>query len=1143
MPLGQSESTQAKAVDPLARDLLNPDGTLKLDGAFSGTVDLDGWNVSIDPDRGPVFGAQEAVEATAPAMPAEGDWAALGTGGGGPINDQVQAVAMIGSDVYVGGHFYDADNIPEADYLAKWNGTSWSAVGGGSWGGSALNGFVEALAVDGTDLYAGGSFNGAYNGSTWVGTASRIAKWNGSVWSGLGGDGAGGGSIYNGVVYAIAADGSGNVYAGGSFTNVKNGPAALPAADHVAKFNGTVWSAMGVGAGGEGSLDNNVNAIAVIGTDVYVGGNFQNVHNGAISVDAADYVAMWNGATWSGLGGDNTGDGSLNDSVYALAADNSGNLYVGGWFTNVKNGATTLAAADDIAMWDGTDWSALGAGTSGEGALNSLVRAIAVHGSDVYVGGWFVDVDNAGVVIDEADRVAKWDGTDWTALGSDGSGDGSIPVLGQVMALATNGTNTYVGGSFPYVAQGGTNMSGVAYVVQWNGSTWAAMGDPQGSLTSTVEAIAVSGSVAYVGGDFKIVSDGGVPIPEAGYIAKWDGSHWTALGGDAWGGPSLGGPVRAIAISGSDVYVGGYFTYLYDGATQMDEAGQVARWDGTHWHALGSDGAGGPALPSYVEALAVDASGNLYVGGAFWEVYNGSTTPLPTAAYIAKWDGTDWSALGDNGSGGPALNDYVNAIAVSGSDVYVGGSFTNAGGLSAADHIAKWNGSTWSALGDDGSGEGPLADGTVLALAVGGSTLYAGGFFGTVYDSGALVNSANYLAQWDGSHWTGVGGTSSGSSSLGGPVWALKYYRGVLGVGGDFVNVQDGAVVIDEADYMAAWDGSHWFALGDDGAGGGSLNRRVVALDVLPGEVLVGGSFWNVNNNGTVLPYADYIAGYGIALPWRTPTDFDGDDMTDAAKYVSSAGAVYYYKSSTSTWGSHFIGTDGDYVLNSDFDGDGIVDPTKYVSAAGAIWYLGSDDSLWHGVYIGNDGEFIPGSDFDGDGKTDPAKYVAAAGAVWYLGSDDSTWHGAYIGNLGGGVYVPGSDFDGDGKTDPAKYVAGGVYWLKSSMGTWDSQYVGADGPYVPRSDYDGDGQVDPAKFVSPNIWYMRSSASYGWAGIPLGADTTSVVPGSDFDGDGITDPAKFVYTAPHGSIWYTRSSDAGSIGVYMGADTYDIVN
>jgi len=274
----------------------------------------------------------------------------------------------------------------------------------------------------------------------------------------------------------------------------------------------------------------------------------------------------------------------------------------------------------------------------------------------------------------------------------------------------------------------------------------------------------------------------------------------------------------------------------------------------------------------------------------------------------------------------------------------------------------------------------------------------------------------------------------------------------------------------------------------------------------------------------------------------QTPTDFQPDGKTEAAKYVPAAGAVYYYDSGAATWGSSFIGPDGYYVINSDFDGDGRTDPAKYVASAGAVWYLGSSDSLWHGVYVGSDGEYIPASDFDGDGKTDPAKYVAAAGAVWYFGSADSTWYGLYIGSLGGGGYLPGSDFDGDGATDPAHIdTSGNVWYLGSTDSTVHGLYIGTDGDYIERSDYDGDGVTDAAKFVSPNIWYLQSNNSYNLASIPLGADVAFVVPGSDFDGDGITDPAKYVATAQ--AIWYTRSSDAGSVGVYMGDDTYVIVN
>ena len=64
------------------------------------------------------------------------------------------------------------------------------------------------------------------------------------------------------------------------------------------------------------------------------------------------------------------------------------------------------------------------------------------------------------------------------------------------------------------------------------------------------------------------------------------------------------------------------------------------------------------------------------------------------------------------------------AIAVSGNDLYVAGQFTTAGGV-AATNIAKWNGTNWSALS---SGLGDEFQ-YVNALDVLGSDLYAGGFF------------------------------------------------------------------------------------------------------------------------------------------------------------------------------------------------------------------------------------------------------------------------------------------------------------------------------------------------------------------------------------------------------------------------------
>src|SRR5207247_825241 len=103
-----------------------------------------------------------------------------------------------------------------------------------------------------------------------------------------------------------------------------------------------------------------------------------------------------------------------------------------------------------------------------------------------------------------------------------------------------------------------------------------------------------------------------------------------------------------------------------------------------NWISMG----GIPGASFFVRAMAVDGAGNLYIGGLFTAVGN------VLATNIAKWNGSSWSALGSGMGGSPPI---VYALAVSGSDVYAGGEFTTAGG-SAANHIAKWKGEGRSAV-------------------------------------------------------------------------------------------------------------------------------------------------------------------------------------------------------------------------------------------------------------------------------------------------------------------------------------------------------------------------------------------------------------------------------------------------------------
>ena len=281
----------------------------------------------------------------------------------------------------------------------------------------------------------------------------------------------------------------------------------------------------------------------------------------------------------------------------------------------------------------------------------------------------------------------------------------------SVCALAVSGTNLYAGGYF--ATAGGVSANCIA---KWNGSAWLALGSgvaPPGPY-SYVYALAVNGTDLYAGGDFTTAGGG-----TANYIAKWDGSAWSALGS------GMSDVVYALAVSGTDLYAGGGYN--------------IAKWNGSVWSALGSGISGGNFG---VRALAASGT-NLYAVGDF------TTAGGVAANCVARWNGSVWSALGSGISGSdPGSCPSVNALAVSGTNLYVGGYFTNAGGVTAYN-LAKWNSSAWSAWGSEVN---TYVNGGVYALAVSGTNLYAGGWFTT---AGGVT--ASNIAKWNGSAWSALG--------------------------------------------------------------------------------------------------------------------------------------------------------------------------------------------------------------------------------------------------------------------------------------------------------------------------------------------------------------------------------------------------
>ena len=760
-------------------EALNPDGTLRM--GTNGSFDARQFRMGTAPDGRPMFRPAGTKGAGDERWQ---DGFGLPNGVGGELGGVVYAIAQRGTDVYVGGDFTIAGSVG-ANYVAKWNGTTWSSLGTGLANGpvgTTTAVYALAIAPNG-DLYAGGNFTRAGGVA-----ASNVAKWDGTAWSSLGTGNANGVSE---VVYALATTPNGDLYAGGNFM-VAGGIAA----SRVAKWDGTIWSNLGM-SNPNGQSDP-VLALAVAPNgDVYTGGRSQNYlvflsfirkWNGTAwstlgtgntygIVDAlavapngdvyagfyasqAGRVAKWNGTAWSSLG---TGPANvMNGEVFALGLAPNGDVYVGGNFTQVGS-----MAASGFAKWNGTGWSSPGAGISSLSSWSSVVRALAVApNGDFYVGGDFIQAGGTatpgGI---SANGIAKWNGTAWSNLGATNANgiSGSVSTL----AVAPNG-DVYAGGFFTQAGGVGANN-----VAKWNGTTWSILGTgTSNGVNGNVWALALApnGDV-YVGGNFTRA--GGVA---ASNVAKWNGTTWSSLGaGVSTNSYLVSGDIRALAVApNGDVYVGGYFTHAGGVA-----ASRIAKWNGTAWSSLGT-GMTFLSNDDYtnVRALAIAANGDVYAGGYFAQAGG------VAVGGVAKWNGTVWSSLGTVGAA-YGIYDYVEALALApNGDVYVGGSLTQAGGC-----VAKWNGTAWSSVGNglsNGVSTPQLNGVAALALDSNGDVYVVGRFSQA---SRALFNG---IAKWDGTAWSGLGtgiGRYSVSAIVIGPA-------GKLIVGGVFAKTGDGSKVM-----------------------------------------------------------------------------------------------------------------------------------------------------------------------------------------------------------------------------------------------------------------------------------------------------------------------------------------------------------
>lgn len=311
-------------------------------------------------------------------------------GDGGALYGKVHSFGKWNGSVYAGGSFSRSSGSGDLNGIARWNGAGWESLAGGLHDSPWMELRVQRIAEYGGQLVLTGQFDHANQGAPLY----NFARWDGATWSTLGGGFTSetfGCAVYQGDLWVSggyqerqgqtsgqlwkwsgsawqAQDGNtttpfalvvwdGKLIVGGAFSRI-----AGVDANNVAQWDGEAWSPLGAG------FNAAVFNLIVSDGQLYASGDFWLSGSSAVSG-----LARWDGAQWVPVGGSVTS----NWGAHALAS--GGGLWAGGAWDHI--GGTS--GLQNVARWDGALWQSLGSGTNGP------VLALLVDGQDVWAGGMF----------------------------------------------------------------------------------------------------------------------------------------------------------------------------------------------------------------------------------------------------------------------------------------------------------------------------------------------------------------------------------------------------------------------------------------------------------------------------------------------------------------------------------------------------------------------------------------------------------------------------------------------------------------------------------------------------------------------------------------------------------------------------------
>lgn len=587
-------------------------------------------------------------------------------------NGIVQALAKVGDHVYLGGAFSIVGGKPRYR-LAR--------VAAGGTGAVDAKYFPEVgattinvLELRGSQLYVGGQNLSEIGGSACPGACRMTTATTNGVgavdlaWQPLPG-------LTNVKALAFTAD---SVYVGGMFFTIGGTPRVGLA--KLASSNATLdptWDPDLMAGGAD-----EVSTLAVVGNRLYVGGFFGGF--GGLTLPNLGRVATTGtGAvdtTWT----PESLSGPVNDIVVSGDA-----LYAVGDFRDVGLASRSRAAKFSIAA--GSDavlasWAPRFNGEANEIAVTS--------GGNLLVAGSFTSFGTAFVerlYVARFDASGKLDPT-WNPR-----------LHGPVYSLATAASSVYIGGWQP------DTLGNLVKVSQTGAgardTTWSPTAAPVPAIGWPM-SLATDGTNLFIGfGMPGNAADNFTGDALAKVSATGTGTEDTA-----WN-PDITGAVRALLLSGTDLFVGGEFQNNTIGTADRSYVAKLAT-SGTGAANTTWD----PVPNSNVRAFAKSGD-DLYLAGDFTTL--GSSPVRRLAKVSASGAGTPNTTWTPNPSG------TVRGVALSGGQVYAGGDFTSASGESV-NRLARF-----SAAGD---GEIDLsfqagANQSVRTLLATPTRIVAGGLF------------------------------------------------------------------------------------------------------------------------------------------------------------------------------------------------------------------------------------------------------------------------------------------------------------------------------------------------------------------------------------------------------------------------------